>query len=341
MQIGPYTLPNPIALAPMAGVTDRPFRQLCRELGAGYVVTEMVTSNPQLRHTRQSTWRSNFDGEPTPLAVQIVGSDPDSLAKAAIYNVGLGAQIIDINMGCPAKKVCGKLGGSALLSDLSLVEDILQAVVASVDVPITLKIRTGPDAGNRNGVEVARIAESAGVSALAVHGRTRADRFRGQAEYDTIRDICDNISIPVFANGDVTSAPHAREVLEYTGADGLMVGRGAQGNPWIFREFSHYLRSGEVLPPPAPSEVHTVMRDHLQRLHAFYGEVHGVRVARKHIGWYLKGRPESKQVLYDLMRVQTAKEQFQLLEQHFLKPTQPGPVNTGQVTTSASNTPRA
>ena len=322
MQIGPYKLPNPIALAPMAGVTDRPFRQLCRELGAGYVVTEMVTSNPKLRHTRKSTWRSNFDGEPTPLAVQIVGSDPDRLAEAASFNVGLGAQIIDINMGCPAKKVCGKLGGSALLSDLVLVKDILTEVVASVDVPVTLKIRTGPDHGNRNGVEVAKIAESCGVSALAVHGRTRADRFRGDAEYETIQDICKNISIPVFANGDVTSAAKAREVLDYTGASGLMVGRGAQGNPWIFREFSHYLQTGEILAPPQPTEIHTVIRDHLQRLHEFYGEVHGVRVARKHIGWYLKTRPDSKHVLYDLMRVQTAKEQFQLLEQHFLDPSQ-------------------
>jgi len=318
MQIGPFKLPNPIALAPMAGVTDRPFRQLCRELGAGYVVTEMVTSNPQLRHTRKSTWRSNFDGEPAPLAVQIVGSEPERLAEAARYNVSLGAQIIDINMGCPAKKVCGKLGGSALLSDIVLVENILKAVVASVDVPVTLKIRTGPDTANRNGVEVAKIAESCGISALAVHGRTRADRFRGQAEYETIRSICHDISIPVFANGDVTTAPQAREVLDYTGAQGLMIGRGAQGNPWIFRELSHYLRSGEMLPPPEAQEIHTVMRVHLQRLHDFYGETHGVRVARKHIGWYLKGRPDSKQILYDLMRVPNAKAQFQLLEKHFL-----------------------
>jgi len=318
MQIGPYTLSNPIALAPMAGVTDRPFRQLCRELGAGYVVTEMVSSNPQLKHTRKTKWRSNFEGEPAPLAVQIVGGDPETLAEAAKYNVGLGAQIIDINMGCPAKKVCGKLGGSALLSDIPLVEEILTEVVAAVDVPVTLKIRTGPDTNNRNGLEVAKIAESCGVAALAVHGRTRADRFKGQAEYDTIRAICRSISLPVFANGDVTTAQQARQVLDYTGAAGLMVGRGAQGNPWIFREFSHYLRSGEVLAPPGASEVHTVMRDHLQRLHDFYGERHGVQVARKHIGWYLKGRPGTKQILYDLMRVQTAQEQLRILEQHFL-----------------------
>lgn len=318
MQIGPYTLTNPIALAPMAGVTDRPFRQLCRELGAGYVVTEMVSSNPKLKHTRKSKWRSNFEGEPTPLAVQIVGGDPDVLAEAAIYNVGLGAQIIDINMGCPAKKVCGKLGGSALLSDVGLVEAILTAVVGAVEVPVTLKIRTGPDVKNRNGQEIAKIAESCGIAALAVHGRTRADRFNGQAEYETIRTICQSLSIPVFANGDVTTAEQARQVLDYTGADGLMVGRGAQGNPWIFREFSHYLRTGEVLPPPRASEIHNVMCDHIRRLHEFYGEVHGVQVARKHIGWYLKARSDSKHILYDLMRVQTAKEQFQLLEQHFL-----------------------
>jgi tRNA-dihydrouridine synthase B len=318
MQIGPYTLANPIALAPMAGVTDRPFRQLCRELGAAYVVSEMVTSNPLLRHTRKSTWRSNFEGEPAPLAVQIVGSEPHRLAEAANYNVSLGAQIIDINMGCPAKKVCGKLGGSALLSDIVLVEQILKAVVASVDVPVTLKIRTGPDRGNRNGVAVAKVAEACGISALAVHGRTRADRFRGQAEYQTIRTICSSVSIPVFANGDVTTASRAREVLNYTGAQGLMIGRGAQGNPWIFREFNHYLRTGEILPPPQSEEIHTVMCDHLQRLHEFYGETHGVRIARKHIGWYLKSRPDSEHILYDLMRVQTAREQFQLLEQHFL-----------------------
>jgi len=304
----------------MAGVTDRPFRQLCRALGAGYVVTEMVSSNPRLLHTRKSKWRSDFDGEPAPLAVQIVGSDPETLAQAAVYNVGLGAQIIDINMGCPAKKVCGKLGGSALLSDIVLVKQILKEVVAAVDVPVTLKIRTGPDSGNRNGLEVAKIAESCGIAALAVHGRTRADRFNGQAEYETIRDICTNVSLPVFANGDVTTAGQARQVLDYTGAAGLMVGRGAQGNPWIFREFSHYLNTGEILAPPQATEIHHVMREHLRRLHDFYGEEHGVQVARKHIGWYLKDRPDSKHILYDLMRVQTAAEQFLLLEQHFLDP---------------------
>ena len=318
MQIGPYTLSNPIALAPMAGVTDRPFRQLCRELGAGYVVTEMIAADPSLRETRKSMWRSDFDGEATPIAVQIAGSDPEWLAEAARYNVELGAQIIDINMGCPVKKVCKKLAGSALLSNLTLVGQILESVVAAVDVPVTLKIRTGPHSENRNGVEVAKLAGQCGISALAVHGRTRAQRFRGEAEYETIRDICENISIPVFANGDVTTARQARDVLAYTGADGLMVGRGAQGNPWIFREFNHFLQYGKELAPPDAEEVHAVMTEHLTRLHQFYGERTGVRVARKHIGWYLKDRPGSKRVLYDLMRVQTAEEQFQLLEQHFL-----------------------
>jgi len=320
MQIGPYKLSNRIALAPMAGVTDRPFRQLCRELGAGYVVTEMVSSNPRLKHTRKSKWRSSFEGEPAPLSVQIVGSDPETLAEAAVYNVGLGAQIIDINMGCPAKKVCGKSAGSALLSDPGLVEAILQAVVGAVDVPVTLKIRTGPDPDNRNGLEVAKIAEACGVSALAVHGRTRADRFNGEAEYATIRRICRETGLPVFANGDITTPEQAKWVFDHTGAAGLMIGRGAQGNPWIFRELDHYLQTGEILPPPRPDEIHRVMRDHLQRLHAFYGENHGVQVARKHIGWYLKGRPGAEHILYDLMRVQTAKEQFRLLGQHFPDP---------------------
>jgi tRNA-dihydrouridine synthase B len=325
VKIGPYTLANPIALAPMAGVSDRPFRQLCRELGAGYVVSEMVTSNPRVRHTRKSTWRSSFQGEPPPIAVQIVGGDPESMADAAVYNVGLGAQIIDINMGCPAKKVCGKLGGSALLSDLALVEAILQAVVGAVDVPVTLKIRTGPDRGNRNGLDVATVAEACGVVALAVHGRTRADRFKGEAEYETIRSICKQVSIPVFANGDVGGPEKARQVLEFTGAGGLMIGRGAQGNPWIFRELNHFLETGERLPPPSSREVHAVIVRHLSGLHAFYGNTHGVRVARKHLRWYLKDHPNSGQVLYDLMRTESAQEQFLLLERYFLETTGTAP----------------
>ncbi len=317
MQIGPYQLPNPIALAPMAGVTDRPFRQLCRELGAGYVVTEMIAADPGLRDTRKSMWRSDFEGEVAPICVQIAGSEPDWLAQAAQYNVEHGAQIIDINMGCPVKKVCKKLAGSALLSDVPLVERILKAVVASVEVPVTLKIRTGPDWDSLNGIDVAQIAEQCGIAALAVHGRTRAQRFKGEAEYQTIRDICQKVSIPVFANGDVISPQQALEVLEYTGAAGLMVGRGAQGNPWIFREFNHYLKTGQELAPPTTDEIYAVMRDHLQRLHLFYGEHTGVRVARKHINWYLKDRNGAAPVLYDLVRVKTSEEQLQLLDRHF------------------------
>ncbi len=318
MQIGPYILPNPIALAPMAGVSDLPFRKICRELGAGYTVAEMVSANPRLRNSRKTLWRSNFESEPAPIAVQIVGSDPGLLASAARYNVGLGAQIIDINMGCPVKKVCNKLAGSALLSDPALVKRILEAVVAAVDVPVTLKIRTGPDPANRNGVDIAKLAEQCGISALTVHGRTRKDRFRGDAEYQTIRNICRHLSIPVFANGDITTPGQACRVLDYTGADGLMIGRGAQGNPWIFRQITHYLQAGKALSPPTLKETHTVMREHLQQLYRFYGETAGVRIARKHIGWYLQTCSRSKPRIYDLMRVPTAKAQHELLEQYFL-----------------------
>jgi tRNA-dihydrouridine synthase B len=320
VKIGPYTLDNRLALAPMAGVTDQPFRQLCRELGAGYVVTEMVSANPALRNTRKSVLRTRFDGEATPVAVQIAGSDPDWLAQAAQYNVSLGAEIIDINMGCPAKKVCRKLAGSALLSDEPLVAEILNAVVKAVDVPVTLKIRTGPTRDQRNGPHIARLAQDAGISALSVHGRSREDRFRGDAEYDTIREICQSVSIPVFANGDVTHPAQARQVLDYTGADGLMIGRGAQGNPWIFREINHYLESGELAPSPDDTEVLSVITRHLKRLHAFYGEDHGVRVARKHISWYLDGRPAAGELRKKLMRVTSAAEQMDLLERHFSRP---------------------
>ncbi|MGD8385116.1 MAG: tRNA dihydrouridine synthase DusB [Lysobacterales bacterium] len=317
MRIGPYPLPNNVALAPMAGVTDKPFRQLCRELGAGYVVTEMIAADPSVRHTPKTRWRSDFAGEARPVAVQIAGSEPQMLAEAARYNVAHGAQIIDINMGCPVKKVCRKLAGSALLSDLGLVEKILVAVVAAVDVPVTLKIRTGPHQENRNGVRVAELAAACGIKALAVHGRTRAQRFRGRAEYDTIKAICDKTTLPVFANGDIDTPQKAREVLDYTGAAGVMIGRGAQGNPWIFREISHYLASGRLLPPPGDTEVFGVMREHLQRLYRLYGERTGVRVARKHIGWYLKDRHGAPAVLFDLMRAPTAREQISLLASHF------------------------
>ena len=317
MHIGPYAIENPLALAPMVGVTDRFFRQLCRELGAGYLVTEMLAANPALRDTQKARLRGDFQGEASPVAVQIAGSDPAWMAEAAGYNVARGAQIIDINMGCPAKKVCNKLAGSALLSDPVLVSQILHAVVSAVDVPVTLKIRTGPNPQLRNGVDIAQRAEQAGIAALAVHGRTRSDRFTGQAEYRTIRNICSQVSIPVFANGDIASPQQAEQVLAITGADGLMIGRAAQGNPWIFREIRHYLDTGELLASPTPLEVLEVMRRHLSQLHRNYGEYRGVRVARKHIGWYLKGRPGSETPRHRLMRADSAAAQFRLLDDYF------------------------
>jgi tRNA-dihydrouridine synthase B len=317
MRIGPYAIDNPLALAPMVGVTDKFFRQLCRELGAGYVVSEMLAANPVLRETRTSQMRGDFEGEESPVAIQIAGSEPEWMADAARYNVERGAEIIDINMGCPAKKVCNKLAGSALLSDPAQVQRILDAVVGAVNVPVTLKIRTGPSPVSRNGVEIARMAEDSGIAALAVHGRTRSDRFKGDAEYETIRDICRAVSIPVFANGDIENPQKAAEVLAFTGASGLMVGRAAQGNPWIFREIRHYLETGEQLAPPTPAEVWSVMRRHLEQLHRSYGEYHGVRVARKHIGWYLQGRTGSATTRNRLMRTESAAEQFAILHDYF------------------------
>lgn len=317
MQIGPYPIENPLALAPMVGVTDRFFRQLCRELGAGYLVSEMLSANPALRDTKTERLRADFEGEPSPVAVQIAGSDPEWMADAARYNVARGAHIIDINMGCPAKKVCNKLAGSALLSDPEKVARILDAVVSAVDVPVTLKIRTGPNPQQRNGATIAGIAEQSGIAALAVHGRTRSDRFTGLVEYDTIRDICQSVSIPVFANGDIETPQKAAEVLAFTGADGLMIGRAAQGNPWIFREIRHYLDTGKLIPAPGPLEVLEVMQRHLTQLHRSYGEHQGVRVARKHIGWYLKGRHNSAVAHRNLMGTGIAREQFSLIREYF------------------------
>ncbi len=317
LHIGPHALPNPLALAPMAGVTDLPFRMLCRDLGAGYVVGEMLSSDPRLRGTRKSELRRNHEGEAKPIAVQIAGSEPAWMADAARYNVRHGAEIIDINMGCPAKKVCNKAAGSALLEDETLVRAILEAVVDAVDVPVTLKIRTGPSPERRNGVAIAQIAEAAGVQALAVHGRTRTDRFKGEAEYDTIREICASVNIPVFANGDIDTPAQAKAVLEATGADGLMFGRSAQGNPWIFREVWHFLTTGELMPAPCLEEVHAVMMRHVRGLHGFYGEVQGTRVARKHFGWYLKDRPGGWALRDRLVRVERAAEQLRLLDDWF------------------------
>jgi tRNA-dihydrouridine synthase B len=291
MQIGPYKLPNQLVLAPMAGVTDRPFRQLCKKFGASLAVSEMVSCNSALWGSKQTLRRMNHEGEVEPKAVQIAGADPQLMAQAAQFNVERGAQIIDINMGCPAKKVCNVMAGSALLQDEGLVRQILNAVVTAVKVPVTLKIRTGWDPENRNALSIAKIAERAGIQALAIHGRTRACGYKGVAEYETIRTVKQEISLPVIANGDITSPENAKEVLELTGADAVMIGRAAQGRPWIFREIEHYLSTGKLLPEPGIEETRTIMVEHLNNLYDFYGEYTGVRVARKHIAWYSKGCP--------------------------------------------------
>jgi len=292
MRIGPYTIDPPLILAPMAGVTDKPFRQLCKQLGAGLAVSEMTISDPRFWNTGKSLRRMDHAGEPAPVSVQIAGTEPQQLARAARYNVDHGAQIIDINMGCPAKKVCNAWAGSALMRDEGLVARIVEAVVKAVDVPVTLKIRTGWDAGHRNAPVIARIAQDAGIAALAIHGRTRDQHYTGTAEYDTIAAIKAALSIPVFANGDIDSPQKAAQVLHATGADAVLVGRAAQGRPWIFREIAHFLATGEELPPPSISEVRQILLGHLHALHAFYGELQGVRIARKHLAWYVKNRPE-------------------------------------------------
>ncbi|MEC9260170.1 MAG: tRNA dihydrouridine synthase DusB [Pseudomonadota bacterium] len=317
MRIGTYTLDNNLMLAPMAGVTDRPFRQLCRRLGAGLVVSEMLSSNPRVWNTAKSMQRMDHSGESGIRSVQIAGADPDLMAEAAKFNVANGAQIIDINMGCPAKKVNKKLAGSALLQYPDLVESIVRSVVDAVSVPVTLKIRTGWDTDNRNGVEIARIAQENGIQSLAVHGRTRACMYKGFAEYDTIRSIKQAVSIPVVANGDITSPEKAREVLEYTEADALMIGRGAQGNPWIFREVSHYLNTGERLAPPSLMEQHSVLKEHVTAVHAFYGLQNGVRIARKHVGWYLMEHDKDRQFRKVFNALESAEEQLQAIDHYF------------------------
>ena len=272
----------------MAGVTDRPFRQLCKQLGAGYAVSEMAASNPRLWATEKSSRRTDHAGEMEPKAVQIAGADPQDLADCARFNVERGAQIIDINMGCPVKKVCNSWCGSALLQDEALVARILDAVVAAVDVPVTLKFRTGWNRDNRNALNIARIAEQAGIQMLTLHGRTRADGYSGEAEYDTIAAVKASVNIPVVANGDITTPEKARDVLAITGADAVMIGRAAQGRPWICREIDHFLRTGTHLPAPLVDEVSALMHEHLEAHYAFYGEFLGVRTARKHIGWYVR-----------------------------------------------------
>ncbi|AUM00865.1 MAG TPA: tRNA dihydrouridine synthase DusB [Pseudothauera hydrothermalis] len=290
MQFAGFTLRNNLFVAPMAGVTDRPFRQLCKKLGAGLAVSEMVTSNSLLYGSAKTRRRANHEGEVAPISVQIAGADPAMMAEAARYNAERGAQIIDINMGCPAKKVCNVMAGSALLQDEPLVARILEAVVKAVpDTPVTLKFRTGWNRENKNAPRIARIAEDAGIRAIAIHGRTRADQYMGEAEYDTIALVKTLVRIPVIANGDIDSPQKAKYVLDYTGADGVMIGRAAQGRPWIFREIEHYLATSQLAAPPLVGEIHQVCREHLADLYAFYGEETGVKVARKHISWYTKG----------------------------------------------------
>lgn len=320
--IGSHVLRNNLFVAPMAGVTDRPFRQLCKRLGAGYAVSEMVASNAQLWKSAKTMRRANHEGEVEPIAVQIAGADPAMMAEAARYNVDNGAQIIDINMGCPAKKVCNVAAGSALLQNEPLVQRIVEAVVAAVGtgpdaVPVTLKIRTGWDREHKNAITVARLAEAAGISMLTVHGRTRADLYRGDAEYDTIAAVKAAVRIPVVANGDITSPAKAKAVLDATGADALMIGRAAQGRPWLFREIDHFLQTGELLPPPLIDEIQQVMNEHLEDHYAFYGEFTGVRTARKHIGWYTRGLSGANGFRHRMNTLDSSREQLAAVNAFF------------------------
>ena len=301
----------------MAGVTDRPFRSLCKRLGAGMAVSEMVASNSLLWGSEKTIRRGNHDGEVEPKVIQIAGSDPEMMAEAAKYNADKGADIIDINMGCPAKKICNVAAGSALLKDEPLVAQIVDAVVSAVHVPVTLKIRTGWDRQNRNALRIAKIAEDHGIRSLAVHGRTRACMYEGDAEYDTIRAVKQAVAIPVVANGDIGTPEKAREVLEYTGADAIMIGRAAQGRPWIFREIAHFLATGTKLAPPDVHEIRTVLVEHLHELYAFYGMERGVRVARKHIGWYTKGLRNSAVFRARMNQIETAPEQLEAVSRFF------------------------
>lgn len=335
IHIGPYRFANNLALAPMAGVTDQPFRNLCRRLGAGIAASEMLSSDVSLYHTRKSRLRREHSGEPEPRIVQIAGGDAQMMANAARINVEHGAQIIDINMGCPAKKVCNKAAGSALLKNEVLVAQILHATVQAVSVPVTLKIRTGWDRENKNALEISRIAEDCGIQALAIHGRTRADKYLGEAEYETIRSVKQQLSIPVFANGDVNSPHKAESILKFTGADGLMIGRAAHGRPWVFNEIAHYLEHKSELRPLAIHKQRDIMCDHLRGLYDFYGQEQGVRIARKHLSWYCKGASglaERCQPILNASRQQIVRaigaklqlslvhEMFELLESHSLNP---------------------
>jgi tRNA-dihydrouridine synthase B len=319
MKIGAHQLRNGLFVAPMAGITDRPFRRIARRMGAGLAVSEMVSARPELRDSRKTRLRQDHAGECGPISVQIAGSDPQMLAEAARYNAGLGADIIDINMGCPAKKVCNVQAGSALLENEALVARILEAVVAAAGVPVTLKIRTGPAPERRNAVRVARIAESAGVQALAIHGRSRACMFEGRAEYETIAEVKSRVRIPVIANGDVESPQEAKRVLELTGADGIMIGRAAQGRPWLFRSIARYLESGEMLAPPAAPEIGALLMEHLDGLYDLYGAEQGARVARKHIGWTVRELPGGEAFRGEVVRISDAAAQRCAVNDYFAK----------------------
>ncbi|MEG2883442.1 MAG: tRNA dihydrouridine synthase DusB [Acinetobacter sp.] len=317
MYIGSYQLSNNLIVAPMAGVTDRPFRTLCKYFGAGHAVSEMMTADKTLRMSKKSLYRANFEGELAPISAQIAGSDPEQLAEAARYQVANGAQIVDINMGCPAKKVCNKLAGSALLQDEDLVARILDAVVAAVDVPVTLKTRLGFLNGHENILRVAKRAEESGIAALALHGRTREDMYLNTARYDLIKQVKELIDIPLIANGDIDSPEKAKYVLDYTGADAIMIGRAAQGRPWIFREIAHYLKTGEHLAAPDIAEVKTVLLGHLAELYQFYGEYSGCRIARKHIAWYTKGLRSSNEFRQSMYKVENTVDQAKVVEAYF------------------------
>ena len=322
MHIGPHKLANQLFVAPMAGVTDRPFRQLCKRLGAGYAVSEMIASNAMLWNSEKTLRRANHEGEVNPIAVQIAGADPEMMARAAILNVERGAQIIDINMGCPAKKVCNVASGSALLQNEPLVGRILQAVVEAVgypagNTPVTLKIRTGWDREHKNALRIAQIAEDCGISMLTIHGRTKADLYHGEAEYETIAAVKSQSKLPIVANGDIDSPEKAKYVLETTKADAIMIGRAAQGRPWIFREISHFLKTGEKLETPTIAEISQIMTEHLQEHYAFYGEYVGLRTARKHIGWYCKGLRNSNDFRHHMNTIESCEEQLRAVKNYF------------------------
>lgn len=317
MRIGPYELKNNLIVAPMAGVTDRPFRMLCKRMGAGHAVSEMITSNALLWGTEKTRRRVNHAGEIAPVSVQIAGAIPEQMAEAARFNVDHGAQIIDINMGCPAKKVCNVMAGSALLQDEPLVRRILDAVVRAVDVPVTLKTRLGWNPDNRNIGRIARLAEECGIQALAIHGRTRACGYGGEASYELIRAVKAESRIPIIANGDIDSPQKARDVLAYTGADAIMIGRAAQGRPWIFREVAHFLATGEILPQPQVHEIKDVLLQHMHEHYEFYGEYSGVRIARKHIAWYTKGLRDSNEFRQTMYRLESSEAQLAAIRDYF------------------------